>query len=414
MKHNTRLALLVLAAVLLLSSCTPQSTGMTTKSGTGTTTPAATESMPTTFAADTSTASSTTTQPPTTSGGSTAVDDRTWRIGSSFFVHNQLALDQVFIYDDETLLFFASRQNFDGTISEQSVVCVYSLSTDRFASQMLELGTVAIYPEAIHDDGTVSVVTMDSESYEFNAILFFNPAQMSVERLPLPERDDLVSLSISPDKRYYALTTYTGVVVTDASMSTEYLSIGLHEDGDAQLFPSVTAWSKNSAYLTLRFSDTEDVHFPALADVAQGTVHFLTDLAHQEARFVGDRLFCYQWYPYLPCGFAQDDGTGFSPIPFDAPALASAEISQLAVSQDGSFVAVTYLTQENEMPVSCDALIADATNGKTVRLLSFSDFETGPYSFETIAFTPDQRTAIMTTSSTVTRPKEVYVLDFGR
>lgn len=415
MKHNTRLVLLVLAAVLLLSSCTPpQGTDTTTRSGSSTTSSAPVEPLQTTPAADTSTSSATTTQPPATSGGSIAVDDRTWKIGSTFFAQNQLALDQIFVYDDETLLFFASRQNLDGTISEQSVVCVYSLSTDRFSTQMFELGTVAIYPETVHDDGTVSIVTMDSESYEFNGILFFNPGQMSAEQLPLPRRGDLVSLSVSPDRRYYALTTYTGVVVTDASLSTEYLSVGLHEDGGAQLIPAVTAWSKNSAYLSLRFSDTEDVYYPALADVMQGTVRFLTDLARQEAHLVGDRLFCHQWYPYLPCGFAQVDGTGFLPIPFEEPALASAEISQLAVSREGSFVAVTYLTQENEVPVSCDALIADAASGKTVRLLSFSDFDAGLYSFETIAFTPDQRTAIMTTSSTMTRPKEVYVLDFGR
>lgn len=415
MKNNTRLALLVLAVVVLLSSCTPpQGTGTSTKAGSSTTTPAQTEPVQTTSAADTSTSSAATTQPPTASGGSTAVDDRTWKIGSSFFTQNQLALDQVFVYDDETLLFFASHQNLDGTISEQSVVCTYSLSTDRFSTQMLELGTVAIYPEAVHDDGTVSIVTMDSESYEFNGVLFFNPAQMTVERLPLPQRDDLVSLSVSPNRGYYALTTYTGVVITDASLATEYLSIGLHEDGGAQLIPSVTAWSKNSAYLSLRLSDTEDVYYPALADVAQGTVRFLTDLARQEAHIVGDRLFCHQWYPYLPCGFARIDGTGFLPIPFAEPALASSEISQLAVSRDGSFIAMAYLTQINEVPASCDALIADAASGKTVRLLSFSDFDTGPYSFETMAFTPDQRTAILTTTSTMVRPKEVYVLDFGR
>lgn len=412
MKNRSRLAAAILTAVLLLSACGNPEPADSTAGGSESS--LATTGAPLSSAPGGDTTSAAPIEPPQVSAGSVAIDEHTWKIDTSYFVHNQLTIDRVLACDDEKLLFFASRLNLDGTVSEQSVACVYSLSTDRFCTQTLELGTVAIYPDSVHDDGTVSVVTMDSESYEFNRILFLDPAQMTAQEVSLPTQNDLVSLSVSPNKQYCAQTTYTGVRVTDLGFETEYLSVGARAEQDTELTPTVTAWSKDSAYLTLRLSDAEEVYYPALAHISSGKVDYLTALVQQEARVVGDRLFCNQWYPYLPCGFARLDGSGFTAIALEDEAASAAEVSQIAVSGGGSFLGAAYLKQENESPVACCGLIADVATGKTVHLLSFEDFSSGAYSFESISFTPDQRTAIFSTTSTLTRQKEVFVVDFGR
>ena len=91
-----------------------------------------------------------------------------------------------------------------------------------------------MYPDRVYDDGTVSVVTLDSESYEYREILFIDPQSMTVESIPAPDSTDIVSLSISPDKRYVALTTLQDLRVTSLDFSTTYLSIPYETTDDGQ------------------------------------------------------------------------------------------------------------------------------------------------------------------------------------
>ena len=337
-------------------------------------------------------------------GQNTVVADGIWRIDTSYFAENSLTVDRVFVCDNDRVLFFVSALNADGTVAEGVSAYFFSLDTGHFLPGCLELGVVGLYPDGTYDDGTVSVVTLDSESYEYRDIVFIDPQGMTAQSVPAPQGEDIISLSISPNKQYVAMSGVDSLRVTDMSYSQTFLQIDTQtdENGD-MLIPSPTDWSDDSSRLSYKMGAWESIHTPAIADIASGEVQAFPELSGNELRFAGDSLFYCGWYPYLPCGFSDAGGQNRADTPLDVIADPSG-ISQFSLSPGGAYLGIAHIGGDGSQ-----ALVCDARTGQPIMTYS-SDGA----SFDEVYFTPDERTALFATASNLDEPKQVYVLDFNR
>ena len=337
-------------------------------------------------------------------GENIVVADGVWRIDTSYFTENHQTVDRVFVCDNDRVIFFVSTLNPDGTVAEGVSAYFFSLDTGRFLPDTLELGVVGLYPDRTYDDGTVSVVTLDSESYEYKDILFIDPQSATAQSVAAPRGDDIIALSISPDKQYIAMTGVDTLLVTDMTYSQIFLQIDAQadENGD-QLIPSPTDWSKDSSQLSFKLGAWESLHTPAVANIAAGEVQYYPELSGNELRFAGDRLFYCGWYPYLPCGFADAEGENRADIPLDVISDPSA-ISQLTVSGSGAYLGIACIGEDGGQ-----AFVCDAGTGQPVMT-----YASGGVSFDEIYFTPDERTAVFATASSLEESKQIFVLDFNR
>ncbi len=336
-------------------------------------------------------------------GENTSVAEGIWKIDTSYFTENRLVLDSFFVAGNDRVLLFVSPLNDDGTVSESSAVYFFSLSTGHFLSEHLDLGVISMYPDRVYDDGTVSVVTMDSESYQFRDIVFIDPQAISMSSVPVPSDSDIISLSVSPDKQHVAVTTLQGLNITSLDFSSVSLQIPNEQtsDGD-ELCPSPSDWSADSRQLSFKTAMWESILFPSIADVQSGAVTELDMLSGSEVYFAGGDLFYSSWFPYLPCGFCAQDGSGAVQTPLSCVP----EPTQLCVFSPSP--ARTHLALAIQTESGCSAMVADARSGEVLSSLSLPDA-----SFHEAFFTSDERTAVFSTASTLESPKELYVMDFG-
>ena len=337
-------------------------------------------------------------------GENTTIAEGIWKIDTSYFVKNDMTVDSAYVAGDDRVLLFVSALNPDGTVSESTSVYFFSLTTGDFVQEWLDIGVVGVYPDRVYDDGTVSVVTLDSESYEYREILFIDPQSMTVESIPAPDSTDIVSLSISPDKRYVALTTLQDLRVTSLDFSTTYLSIPYETTDDGQqLVPSPTDWSADSRFLSYKMAAWESIVYPAIANIETGEIQTLDTLSGNEVRFVGNELFYSSWFPYLPCGFCSLDGSNAVETPLSSIVPDPTQLCQFSLSPDGAHLAIALQSADGGQ-----AMVLDARTGEVLSSLSVPG-----QSFNEATFTPDGRTAVFSTASTLDQPKQVYVLDFG-
>ena len=337
-------------------------------------------------------------------GQNTVVADGIWHIDTSYFVENSQTIDHIFVCNNDRVLFFASSLNPDGTVAEGVTAYAFSLDTGRFLPNTLDLGVVGLYPDQTYDDGTVSVITLDSESYEYKDILFINPENMAVQSVAAPHGEDIIALSISPNKQYIAISGVDTLRVTDMSYSQPLLQVEAQadENGD-QLIPSPTDWSEDSSRLSFKMGAWESLHTPAIADIATGDVRYFPDLTGNELRFAGDSLFYCDWYPYLPCGFTDLDGQNRLDTPLDIISDPSG-ITPFTISGSGAYLGIASTGDGGGQ-----ALICDAHTGQPIMTYTVSSA-----SFDEIYFTPDERTAVFATATNREESKQIYVMDFNR
>ena len=79
------------------------------------------------------------------------------------------------------------------------------------------------------------------------------------------------------------------------------------------------------------------------------------------------------------------------------------QLCQFSLSPDGAHLAIALQSADGGQ-----AMVLDARTGEVLSSLSVPG-----QSFNEATFTPDGRTAVFSTASTLDQPKQVYVLDFG-
>ena len=339
------------------------------------------------------------------------VDPSGYIIDDTLLKEHSQAIEQIWPASEDRLLVFTSTLS-GGYISEQISLYIYDPENHTFTGDHISLGPVGQYPHAIFDDGTVMVLTRNTETYEYENMIFIDPYALTFEKHSLSGIADLRTVHVSPDKRYAALSTQQGVQITDLTMQNivavypGYVPEGGDPDLD-YILPIVTDWLPDGRGVVGKVLGWEWVYHPFLLAV-DGTVTLLDTYEGKSALPWGDGLLICDSMTQAPEGFCAADGSNYQPLAFDASMLedGSAYISALRAHVDGDLLVVATAMPFDETVSRVDLF----RDGDFLRTLSIPQTGTTPITFDSAAFTPDGTKLLLMTGATVDRPCTVHVI----
>ncbi|MEA4920686.1 MAG: hypothetical protein VB078_07190 [Clostridiaceae bacterium] len=360
---------------------------------------------------------------PTTPGGSveppsgsTAINDTTWMIDLSYLTDLSMTVDSVFPVTNDILFVFASKLT-DGQVSEKAYLYTYSLMQDAFTGNSMPIGIIGQYPSVVFKDGTVMVLTLNTETYEFETMLFINPSTLSYEENLISGISEIRSIYVSPDKKMAAVSTYDGLTITDISFEKVYAEYKgfTPEGGDASIdyhLPCAVGWLPDGSGIVGRMLGGEWVYNPFIFYV-DGS---MTDLLEYEylsgIPCQSSSLLLYDYFTSAPKGILDISSLLYTPLSIDG--LPTEEdtsyISAISFSPNGDMVAIAVSSPQD------DDICTTGFYQGSVLSSSFSISKSGnyPVSFESVSFTPSGKMAILMTSATVDAQKAIYYMSLYR
>lgn len=341
------------------------------------------------------------------------------KIDDSQLTKNNLSVQQIFVCDDDTVLFFVSPVNPDGTVSESIIIYSYSFKLGGFRAATYYAGIVNLFPEYVFDDGSVALVTLDSESYEFDSLIFLDTVTLSAQKHPLPS-DDFYNLHISPDKRYAAISTYDYLLIADLSYSDEYLRLerravpmddlyGEEEPWQDELVCSATGWSAGSDVLFFKTMGWGDAYSPGLVRAGTWEVVYIDELSGSIMVPMGGRAFYYSAFSSLPAGTVDlQSGIASTPNYYNG-----GEYSNGITADSGeNYVCVLSVSEtEGGDAYQCVATVSRIDGGEYVNSLEIAR-DGDIVSFEQAFFTPSGDRLVLVVSGTLNYSRAVYTFDF--
>jgi len=332
------------------------------------------------------------------------------RIDPTFLISRGMTVDSVFLASSDVLFIFTSHVR-SGVLSETSYLYTYSLTRDKFTGRSMPLGIVGQYPRAALDDGAVPVMTLNTETYEADALLLIDPQTLEYEQIDLRGLRDVRNVDVSPDRSMTAvsssdaLTVVRGFDFTDVIARYEGFTA---PDGDALLdykLPTAIGWMPEGGALLGKLLGWEWVEHVFLLDPAGGR----TDIDGYDylsaEPLTGGHLLIYDDFRLLPSGVLDVSDGSFEP--FDPGGLPGEEderyISAMAVTSDGQLALAVADPEGDEM---CRA---DFYHGQSVvRSFALEKGDGWPVSFESLTLSPDGKEAALLTCATVDQPKAIY------
>jgi len=333
-----------------------------------------------------------------------------WIVDTTLLTERSQTIDRVFPATDDLLLVFTSTLS-DGYVSEQINLYTYSLSDRAFTGDWVSLGIVGQYPHTVYADGTVMVLTRNTETYEYESMLFIDPHALTFERHALTALEDLRSIHISPDKRLAAVSTGQGLRITDLSFEAVLAHCPgyVPEGGDPELdyiLPVATGWLQDGSAVVGKLLSWEWVHHPFLL-AADGQMTLLDAHMGLTALPYGDDLLLCDSFTMIPHGLIGPDGSG-------RPAL---ELQDLPRDDGSAYLSALSCDGGNELlglaiatPDGQDACRADFYHrGRLLTRLTLPQNGAFPVTFDSITFTPDGHKAILMTGATVDYPAAIHI-----
>ncbi len=319
-------------------------------------------------------------------------------------------VESVWAASDELLFVFAASLS-GGYVSEKIDLYPYSLRDHAFTGDWIPLGVVGQYPQSRMEDGTVQVLIRSSETYEYESMLFIDPDTLACAQYDLRGIEGLNAVLVSPDKSRVALSTQSGLRVTDLTFETTYAEYPgfLPENGDPDLdlhLPCAFGWLPDGT-LVGGLMGWEWVYYPFLM-ARDGTVTPLDQLSYRMAAPFGGDLLLYDCQSILPLSVRNTaDGTVTE---LHLPGLPDdwneAYISAFAVDAQNRLFGLSTVDFQNQP-------VCRLTIGRDDRVLTETELHgTGetPPTFDQIIFTPDGQTAVLLTSATVEQARALYTL----
>lgn len=338
------------------------------------------------------------------------VSQADWIIDTTLLTERSQTIELVFPADDDLLLVFTSTLS-GGSVSEQISLYTYSLTDRAFTGDWVSLGIVGQYPSEIYADGTVMVLTRNTETYAYEDMIFIDPHALTMEKYSLAAIEDLRAVHISPDKTKAALSTQQGLRITDLSLETIHaLYPGyIPEGGDPDLdyvLPMATGWLGSEAVVG-KLLGWEWVFHPFLL-TPDGTVTPLESYEWLTALPYGSDLLLFDSFTLEPLSLVSADGTLLRQLEIEhLPKDDSlAYISALSHSGSHDLLGLAIATPDGE-----EACRADIYHeGKLLTTLTLPQNGAFPVTFDSIDFTPDGHKAVLMTGATVDYPRSVHIV----
>jgi len=338
------------------------------------------------------------------------VSDTAARLDLRYFEEKNLTLDSVYACKDGNVLFFFSPVSPDGTLKENIQVYSYRTKSGTFSFEHFDAGPIGFYPSAVYEDGTVSVVTLNSETYDYKSIVFIHPDTLEREAVPVSWDGSVMNVSISPDKKLVAVTTYDGLSVCKLTGEQLYAlprRAGSSPDGENDMLPYGGAWAPDGSALAVRYIGWEHVYYPALLHTGGWSLTEYPQLADAILSYLPNGKTVYStWYSFLPCGLLSSSGEP-APFTFQDPRLSSEEPADFAFSSDGELAAATLPNRDG----TCAVVAAWTGSGETAAELTLTLGEGDTRFFEQAAFAPDTHLLLLVTSTTDRDDRQVYIVD---
>lgn len=324
--------------------------------------------------------------------------------------HSQ-AIEQIWPASDDRLLVFTSTLS-GGYVSEQINLYIYDLNTCAFTGDHVSLGLVGQYPHSIFDDGTVMVLTRNTETYEYENMVFIDPYALTFEKYSLSGIEDLRTVHVSPDKSHVALSTQQGIRITDLAMENilalypGYVPEGGDPDLD-YILPTVTDWLPDNSGVAGKLLGWEWVYHPFLLFV-DGTMTPLEAYEGKTAQPYGDGLLICDSLTQAPEGRCGLDGSGYQPLDADISALQNGTgyLSTLCTSADGRLLVMAVATPDGAESCRADLF----RDGALLRTITLPRDGAIPCTFDSASFTPDGSALLLMTGATVDSPCTVRII----
>ncbi len=345
--------------------------------------------------------------------GSTPVsgDGSVMKIDLSYLNKKGMTVDSVFAASADTILVFASSIS-DGIVSERASLFTYSVSRDAFTGSSMPIGIIGQYPTTVFNDGTVMVMTLNTENYSAEKLLFIDPLTLDYDEYDISvPGGDVRSVMVSPDRQLAAVSNSTELYITDIHFETVYSVMEGYtpEGGDPELdfcLPTAYGWLPDGSGVVGGLLGWEWVNNPIILR-PDGSSSSLTDYEYLSATPYGDGLLIYDYFSLVPHGVSSADGKTYAPLELgDLPDQDDdGYISALCACQDGEVLALG-ISDYSSSPGESRAEIFK--NG--VSVLSFDLEAEGAYhpDFEAISICPSGKLAVMLSAATVDSQKAIY------
>ena len=340
----------------------------------------------------------------------THINEYTELVDTSFLQENNMVIEAIFPVSDDTLFVFTTRLT-DGRPSELVQLWPYSLERAEFTGDMLPVGIVGQYPDKVFTDGTVMAATLNTETYEYQSLLFIDINTLECEEVSLVHIKHLRGVNISPDKAHAALSTQEGAIITEMDLATVVARYDgyIPEGGDPDLdyhLPYFTGWLPDGSGAVGKVLGWEWVYHPFILSL-DGSLTVLEEYEFLTALPYGERLVYFDHFSGVPKGTSLPDGSDFAE---DTTGISIREdgtsyISYLMLPSKGNIIAAaeTIMTEE-----SSDCTVSFYRDGESFRSLELHGSTNNWASIDYIALTPDGESALLLTCATIEAPRQIY------
>ncbi|MBQ5814142.1 MAG: hypothetical protein IIW34_08340 [Clostridia bacterium] len=340
----------------------------------------------------------------------TLINEYTELVDTSFLKENNMVIEAIFPVSDD-MLFVFTTQLTEGRPSEQVQLWPYSLERAEFTGDMLPVGIVGQYPDKVFTDGTVMAATLNTETYEYQSLLFIDINTLECEEISLAHIKHLRGVNISPDKAHAALSTQEGAIITEMDLATVVARYDgyIPEGGDPDLdyhLPYFTGWLPDGSGAIGKVLGWEWVYHPFTLSL-DGSLCILDEYEFLTALPYGERLVYFDHFSGVPKGTSLPDGSNFTE---DTTGISISDdgtsyISYLMLPSKGNVIAAaeTIMTEE-----SSDCTVSFYRDGESFRSLELHGNINNWASIDYIALTPDGESALLLTCATIEAPRHIY------
>lgn len=323
----------------------------------------------------------------------------------------------------DRVLFFTGDKNASEYPPSDTRIYAYDLNKNDLSEGHADVGCINGRQTILHDDGSVSFIETDDDTFRKDRITFLDPKNLEVtETFKIPEEYEIWDITISADKKRVAFNDEDGMYVTDPTFS-DVKKIKSRQNGqndDDIEMPAPITFYKDGNRLLYTVYGWEFTYGAGEFNIETGEDQFFEVLADKELILTEDGLlFAMNAYDIFPAGFFDPEkpyeGTHITLPSLDITGDDTQSAMTAMLSDNGKYLGV--LTQDLKTEgrgKSIAVKILDAHTGKLLDEFAQKLPEESTTYFEEILFSPDSRRAVFSIIYASDGRKEIFSWEFNK